>query len=140
MPRYASCLTGLFLILAAVNATAKEPAGEEDAVTAARAWLALVDEGEDARSWDEAAEYFRNAAPLDQWVQSLEAVRRPLGRAVSREVIRAERTTSLPGAPDGEYVVIRFRASFENKASAVETVTPVLGRDGTWRVTGYYIR
>ncbi len=70
----------------------------------------------------------------------MKAVRRPLGQAVSREVSSADRTTSLPGAPDGEYVVIRFGTSFENKAPAVETIIPALDRDGIWRVTGYYIR
>ncbi len=33
-------------------------------------------------------------------------------------------STSLPGAPDGEYVVIEFITSFSNKKSAIETVTP----------------
>ncbi|MEW6584469.1 MAG: DUF4019 domain-containing protein, partial [Nitrospirota bacterium] len=47
--------------------------------------------------------------------------------------------TSLPGAPDGEYVVIEFETSFENKKSAVETVTPMMD-SGKWRVSGYYIK
>jgi len=48
--------------------------------------------------------------------------------------------TSMPGAPDGEYVVIQFESSFANKKSAVETVTPMKGEDGVWRVSGYYIK
>jgi len=47
---------------------------------------------------------------------------------------------ALPGAPDGQYVLIQFNASFEQKAHAVETVTPMLERDGTWKVSGYFIR
>jgi hypothetical protein len=47
--------------------------------------------------------------------------------------------TSLPGAPDGKYVVIQFSSSFKNKADATETVTPMLDKDGQWRVSGYYI-
>jgi hypothetical protein len=46
----------------------------------------------------------------------------------------------LPGAPDGEYVVIQYESSFEHKQAAVETVTPMLDKDGTWRVSGYFIR
>ena len=45
-----------------------------------------------------------------------------------------------PGAPDGEYVVIQYEASFENKASAVETITPMLDKDGQWRVSGYFMK
>jgi hypothetical protein len=46
----------------------------------------------------------------------------------------------LPGAPDGEYVVIQFEASFEKKKAAVETVTPMVDEDGEWRVSGYYLK
>ena len=48
--------------------------------------------------------------------------------------------TSLPSVPDGEYVVIQFKASFENKKSAIETITPMMVKDGKWRVSGYYIK
>jgi hypothetical protein len=37
-------------------------------------------------------------------------------------------------------VVITFETAFENKASAVETVTPMLEKDGKWRVSGYFIK
>jgi hypothetical protein len=46
----------------------------------------------------------------------------------------------LQGAPDGKYVTIRYETVFENKASAVETITPMLDPDGIWRVSGYFIR
>jgi len=28
----------------------------------------------------------------------------------------------------------------ENKTSTVETITPMLDKDGQWRVSGYYIK
>jgi len=49
-------------------------------------------------------------------------------------------TTTLPGAPDGEYVVFQFNASFDQKAAAVETVTAIREKDGTWHVGGYFIK
>jgi hypothetical protein len=54
--------------------------------------------------------------------------------------LSASYQTSLPGAFDGEYVVIQFETSFENKKSAVETVTPMKDKDGRWRVSGYFIK
>ena len=45
--------------------------------------------------------------------------------------------TSLAGAPGGEYVLIQFQTSFENKKAAVETVTPMMGKDGVWQVSIY---
>ena len=48
--------------------------------------------------------------------------------------------TELPGAPDGQYVVIQFKTAFANKQSAIETVTPMLEEDGRWLVAGYFIK
>ena len=110
------------------------------AETVALSWLKLVDDGEYAASWDDAAAYFKKAVTKKQWKQSLNAVRKPLGTTLSRKVKSATYATSLPGAPDGEYVVIQFNTSFQNKRSAVETVTPMLEKDGKWRVSGYYIK
>ena len=56
------------------------------------------------------------------------------------EVVSAEFTTKLPGAPDGEYVVIQYRTKFQNKADAIETVAPMRDQDGVFRVSGYYVR
>jgi hypothetical protein len=121
-------------------AVAQGPDKEKAAITAAEQWLSLVDSGSYQQSWSKAAAYFRNAITEEKWVQSLRAVRTPLGRLISRKVKSAAYKTSLPGAPDGEYVVIQFETSFENKKSAIETVTPMLEKDGTWRVSGYYIK
>ena len=68
------------------------------------------------------------------------SVRKPLGELVSRKLKSATFAKSLPGAPDGEYVVLQFDASFENKKEAIETVTPVREKDGKWKVSGYFIK
>ena len=116
------------------------PAAEKAAVAAAEAWLALVDQGKYAESWDETAAFFKGAVAREKWQQQMESFRKPFGAKVSREVKAAKYRTELPGAPDGEYVVVQFAASFEHKRSAVETVTPMLQKDGKWRISGYYIK
>lgn len=132
------------LILSLLLFTGFAGAGQSDkekaAVSAAEKWLSLVDGGSYAASWDAAAGYFRNAITRDQWGQTLTAVRMPLGKVITRKVLDSSYATSLPGAPDGEYVVIRFNTSFERKRAAVETVTPMKDEDGVWRVSGYYIK
>ncbi|MGF1465073.1 MAG: DUF4019 domain-containing protein [Sandaracinaceae bacterium] len=112
----------------------------EAATRAALAWLELVDEGAYGASWDQAAAYFRGAVSRDQWVEQVRGVRAPLGDVQRRTLRSATPTTSLPGAPDGEYVVIEYRTSYAHKASAVETVTPMRDPDGSFRVSGYFIR
>jgi hypothetical protein len=105
----------------------------------AQSWLALVDAGNYAQSWQEASSLFRAQVGKDNWQRRLHATRDPLGKVISRSLKGAEYTTTLPGVPDGQYVVLEFETSFENKRSAVETVTPMLDKDGTWRVSGYFI-
>jgi hypothetical protein len=112
----------------------------KEAVVPAEKWLALVDAGQYADSWKEAARYFKNAVKQDQWEQSLQAARKPLGELISRELSSKVYTKTLPGAPDGEYIVMQFEASFKNKKSALETVTCMKEKDGKWRVAGYYIK
>ena len=70
----------------------------------------------------------------------MKSVRSQFGKVLSRKVKSAKYTTSLPGAPDGEYVVIQFDSSFANKKSAIETLTPALDKDGKSRVSGYFIK
>ncbi len=127
----------IFTIIPAPGAGQSE---EEMAVKASAQWLALVDGGRYAESWDESAQMFKAAVTREKWKDSLIAARKPLGKSISRSVLSKQFTTSLPGAPDGKYVVIQYASSFENKKSAVETVTPMLDKDGKWRVSGYYIR
>ena len=113
---------------------------ENEAQKSAEQWLSLIDTGKFAESWKTAATYFQAAVPQEQWERSLNAVRKPLGDLVSRKLKSAKFATSLPGAPDGKYVVLQFDTSISNKKSAIETVTPMLDKDGTWRVSGYFIK
>lgn len=111
-----------------------------EAVEATKSWLALIDAGDSERSWERSAALFRQAVTPEQWKQALSASRKPLGDLESRVVKSTQYVTSLPGAPDGQYVVIQFESSFAHKKSAIETVTPMRDPDGVWRVSGYFIR
>jgi hypothetical protein len=135
----AAALSITFLVLSApsaIGADGADPAAE----TAAVVWLALVDSANYAESWNKASSLFRQRLPQAQWQAAAANARAPFGALKSRKLQSATSTHSLPGAPDGEYVVITFTSSFEKKASAIETVTPMKDGDGTWRVSGYYIR
>ena len=119
---------------------ANESEKEKAAITSAQKWLSIVDEGKYIESWKASSDNFKQAIKQDQWEQAVQSVRKPLGKLVSRKLMSASYTTSLQGAPDGEYVVIQFNTSFENKKSGIETVTPKMDKDGMWRVSGYYIK
>jgi hypothetical protein len=119
-------------------------AAESDAVpkaqVSAKAWLALTDSGKYAESWNGASTPFKTTITKADWEKAIRATRAPLGALKSRTLKSATFARTLPGAPDGEYVVIQYETAFENKASAVETITPMLDRDGAWRISGYYIK
>ena len=123
---------------AVLFAAASKP--EEEAQKAAEQWLALIDAGKFGEGWNTAAGYLQAAVPQQQFESSLAAVRKPLGDLVVRKLKSAKYTQSLPGAPDGEYVVLQFDTSFANKRVAIETVTPMRDKDGRWKVSGYFIK
>ena len=130
------CALAVFLGTAAWS----EQKPEDAAQPAAESWLKLVDEGKHDESWDKAAKLFKGAVTKEQWAMALTGVRGPLGKLVSRKIKSREYMEKVPGGPDGKYVVIQYDTVFEKKASAVETVTPMVDPDGVWRVSGYYIR
>ncbi len=140
MIRIISCMVVIGAIFLTINDLPADSGKEAAALQAAEKWLSLVDSGQYADSWKESAELFRKAVQARQWEQSIRAVREPLGKLISRKVKMKVYKTALPGAPDGEYVVIRFATSFGNKKAAVETVTPMMDKDGTWRVSGYFVK
>ena len=107
---------------------------------AATNWLVQIDKGEYLESWDNAAQYFQNQILQDRWSAALKASRGPLGNSTSRNINSSEFKSELPGAPDGNYYILTYNSSFENKASAIETITLTKGIDGKWRAVGYYIK
>ena len=144
-PRPTRFAAGLYaaaaaLAFATTPALAQEPQSLSDAQEAAERWLAQADSGNYAATWRDAALPFRGAVTQAQWEASMRAVRTPLGAAGERALQSATFHRSLPGAPDGQYVVLQYSTQFANKQQAVETITPMLEQDGAWRVSGYQIR
>jgi hypothetical protein len=131
---------GILAVLLNVGILFAEAAAEKPIVAAAQTWLHEIDSGNYATSWQQASTYFRGAVTERNWMDALNGARRPLGNLVSRKVGKTHSTTSLPGAPDGNYLVMQFTTSFTNKKSAAETVTFMREKDGNWRAAGYYIK
>jgi len=113
---------------------------QKQAVVAAQEWLVKLDNRKYIETWQEAGDLLKNVVTKEEWEKSISAPREMLGSVEKRIVKSIEYKTELAGAPDGEYVVIEFETSFQNKKSAIETVTPYKGKDGEWRVVGYYIK
>ncbi len=124
-------------------ATLPRAADEEiDTVPATRAavaWLAIIDSGQYGKSWDAAAEVFKTGVTQSQWESMVAPVRGKVGNLVTRKPSSVKYVRDLPNAPPGEYVVIQYSTQFE-RGLFTETVTPMKQADGSWKVSGYYIK
>ena len=132
-----------FLLVALVLPAAvclPAPGVEEAAESAALTWLAALDVGDYPTTWKAASSYFKEHISATNWAAAASSARGSMGALKSRRLTSATFTRTLPGAPEGDYVVLLFKTSFDGKTDAVETVTPTKEVDGTWHVSGYYIK
>jgi hypothetical protein len=107
---------------------------------AAARWLALADAGQWDASWNALAPAVQQQIGKDDFVSSVSAVRNQYGAVKARRARTVTFTHSLPGTPPGDYVVLQYDTDFANGAHAIETVTPMRTADGSWKVSGYYVR
>ena len=140
MIRLAAAAVFLSLACGCNIAAAAEEIDTSAGMAAVTEWLSVVDRGAYGDSWDRAAQRFREAIERAKWEIAIDSARRPLGAALARKLRTATFARSLPGAPEGEYVVIQYDTVFEKVALAAETVTSEREKDGSWRVAGYWIK
>ena len=91
-----------------------------------KSWLAIVDSGNYAKSWEMAADSFQCAISKEEWVARLEKVRRPLGKVISRKsrsIKLSHKLRSLKNAAIWTHMEEKFNTSFDGLLAAVETVT-----------------
>jgi len=113
---------------------------EEAGRAAAEEWLTLVDAGKYLDGWQKLDVAFGKKVGKKTWTSSLTDIRTRAGKLASRKFKSAEYTKELPGAPEGEYVIVQYDSAFEKKKAATEKVTLILGRDLYWRVAGYSVK
>lgn len=138
-------IAALALFLGVALGLATTTRGAEDidvrpAQAAALEWLGAIDAGRYGESWDAAAPTFKGVITRPDWEKQLVALREPLGAPVARKLRSATYSTTIPGAPAGEYVVIVYDTHFGKRPGTVETITPTRQPDGTWKVSGYFLR
>ncbi|QIG52814.1 DUF4019 domain-containing protein [Altererythrobacter sp. BO-6] len=117
------------------------PAAADDPVSIARAekFMARVDARDWEGSWKATGPYFRSQASLAEWTKLIEPVRTPLGKVESRRLVSVQRTSTVPGAPEGDYQIIQFQTDFAGREMiATETVVMLRGQNG-WEIVGFFI-
>jgi hypothetical protein len=132
------------VVLALLLGTADPGRAQDEAISEARdsakTWLALLDDGQYEATWENAGELLKAAVGPEEWAKKWSVTLGPLGKLKSRAVRSSEYSTTMPGGPEGEYVVVQFDTTFESGQTALENVVMRKQRDGTWKVAGYRIR
>jgi hypothetical protein len=136
-------MMALFLVGSALCASSPYTVVKPDpqAVAVASKWLSVVDAGNYAEAFTMFPARIRSAGDAieKQWVGYQRAKRTPLGRTLSRKLVKAWFTRTLPGSPDGYYEFFHYNTSFQRKTQAAESVT-LTKESGHWQVSGYRFR
>jgi hypothetical protein len=114
-------------------------ADEMAAQRQALGFLGYLDQGRFADSYAYTGMLIRTQLDRDAFSAQIQKTRVGTGALQSRELIDSAYSTTVPGAPEGQYVILHYHASFANRPDAVETVTLTFAK-GYWRVVGYYIK
>jgi Protein of unknown function (DUF4019) len=114
---------------------AEELAAERQAL----GFLGYLDHGRYADSYAYTGILIRNQLDREAFATKVEQARANTGTLQSRELVDAGYTTSVPGAPQGQYVVLHYHSSFAKRPDTLETLTLALAK-GYWRVDGWYIK
>jgi hypothetical protein len=114
---------------------------DPEAVATANKWLSVVDAGSYAESYAMFPKRVRSGGDANEknWIGYLRAKRAPLGRVLSRKLVKAWFSRTLPGSPDGYYEIFHYNTSFQRKTQGAESVT-LTKESGRWQVSGYRFR
>lgn len=127
------------LFVTAQSLHAQEPSAQEEAaVAAADAWIDLVDSSSYGESWEAAAPEFQSGISQDDWAAAVQQVHGQVGKIQSRELLQSQYRTSLPNAPEGEYVVIQYQSVFSGLPQAMEMIV-MSKSNGEWKAAGYQV-
>ena len=102
-------------------------------------FLGYLDNGRFADSYAYTGMLIRAQADRASYASQVEKARQGTGAILTRALMDASYQTSVPGAPDGQYVVLHYRTSFADRQEAVEMLMLALAK-GYWWVSGYYIK
>ncbi len=134
-----SAALSMALLITACGTPPAEVQHARDAEGRAREWLAQIDTGDYGGSWETASRLFQARLTKEEWEVRAGLVQPNLGKLTSRELVAAKYTTAIPWEPEGEHVLVQYRAVYGGRA-VVETLTMRQAADAQWKTVGYTIR
>ena len=132
-------LAAMALSAIAIPVSAQDPRRNE-AVGAARDWLALLDKHDVKQLYATSGNRFREGISQEKWGEVAESGRQQFGAVRSRTLLGAQSPAETPNRPKGEFMTVVFRADFEKRGVGTESLTVERESDGKWRVIGYLMK
>ena len=109
-------------------------APKTDALPAIESWLALMDKGDYAGTWQTASPGFRMVVSEAEWASKCVKARKPLGNVLARQL------KTSGGTVFGRIFKAQFATRFDGGFDAVETVQFSRQPDGSWQAITYIVR
>ena len=135
-------IVGVAAALAWIPAQADAPVDHAAEVTAATEqaahWLDALDAGRYDEGWSSLAAVMTQGRTVDDFKADISGPREELGKPISRELRHAEFSTTVRGAPTGNYVIVSYLSQFSNAPRVLETILLTL-EDRHWRIGGYSV-
>ncbi|MFN2349956.1 MAG: DUF4019 domain-containing protein [Thioalkalivibrio sp.] len=129
----------MFLLALVPLTLQANPADDAAAIKVADAWLAMVDANDHQGSWEATGELFKGEVSAEEWGEAMAAVREEMGAVTQRLLRDLTRESVMPGAPEGEYVLMEYGSTFEKQGRGAELVV-CMKEEGEWRVVGYFVQ
>lgn len=108
-----------------------------EAVKAAEAYLAVMDEGKFGSLRDMVSLMVRQQVTREQVSQIYQKLRDTFGKATQRTLTRVQLYDEFPGLPKGRYAGVQYKTDCERQKGLWESLLVKLDTDGKWRVHTY---
>ena len=131
-------VAALFMILIPLYNHNKSPDDGtlEQTQPVAAEFLALIDGGKYAESWQSSAPLVRDKVTQQEWIEKLDKARSRSGDLIQRVQKSTRSATVLKDSPEGEYIILSYESDFQRAEDVSEYVTVM--RDGdNWKVASY---
>ena len=123
--RIITCLTFCLLLWAPLNGVRAETVDlcdRQQATGTARRFLEHLDRQEVETAWLLMTPHFRDLHDALTWQEEQQTLRRVYGPLISRSSKAFSCQETFYHAPDGNYAIVQFDSTFQNKRKAIETV------------------
>ena len=122
------------------SSLAKSEEEKATVLAAGLRWLNWVDNEEYDKAWHAASQKLNGKYTREVFVKEMTKHRALVGRVSSRKLNEQKYTSRIRFLPEGEYVILTFDATRDDKTGLVEVVVCEKGSDGKYTVVDFYLK